>query len=160
MVGGSLNNEISEISSEVFEPNPQTDCKVDPLIIEHAAGDFSKEAEYAIICGGSDQNKKVQKDCWNLNNNGTWRKINPLHEARARYTMSNVNGLMYSIGGYNDKEKYGLQSVEMFNKSTWSIKRSLDVTIHSHCTIRFDERTLACIGGIQNGKVKNILNQI
>ena len=133
----------------------KTKCNVNslPYPVDYAAGVFSVIGRHALICGGRNKDGVVLNSCLILTNDGKWEKSTNMEYARAKYTINEINGAIVAIGGINNKDEFGLPSAELFKDNRWSMLEGLDVDIHSHCTVVYDDVTLLVMGGIQNGKV-------
>ena len=105
-----------------------------------------------LVCGGF-ENKVVQKACYSLNEDGTWKNEADLNTARrfvaAGYVIMD-NGLV--IAGGEDTNIKNLASIEIVapNTSSKTLSISLPEAAHASCIVPWDTNTFMVIGGWSN----------
>ena len=77
-----------------------------------------------LIAGGCDDNYKATNNCFIFNTNSkTFKDIANVNTKRCGHVLVNVEGVVYSIGGWNDKGEY-LNSIEILDPTTKRWKKS------------------------------------
>ena len=132
--------------------NENNFCTIDDLPEEkedHAAAD-SKVGP--VVCGGSTITMGRTNNCHRLiATNGSWAQFPRMNKARKLFSMTEMNDLLISIGGYG-----GLSSFEYINVLTGTkwIERKLPFEITHQCATKINQSTIMLIGGYLNWEVR------
>ena len=123
----------------------------------------STDSKKVILCGGLDDNKIVQRACYELprqeNDSSNWTTGSlVMNEHRSYFGMLFLDESVIAVGGM-DPQNQSLTTSEIYNGSSWT-KNSVDfpVDIAHHCLAQQSQHNLLAIGGMQNGQVVHLIN--
>ena len=112
LVGGQNNNTI-----EKYEVSSNSLKKV-ATIETFSFGACLFNDESLLIAGGCDNDNKVTKNCFLFNTSSKQlTHLSCMNNERESHVLVKVGDVIYSIGGWNEKDNY-LKSIEEFHPST------------------------------------------
>ena len=147
------NTEIIDLEDSTFSC---TKVKPFPVILYSANGGLI-EGKIPFLCGGRNwiYGVKRYKDCYQLNEDGSWAKDPKASLSTARsdlgYGSIVLNNNLYISGGSDGSS---LTLIEMLSPDTTSkiIPVQLPIGIQRHCQVPWDSETFLLIGGTISGQ--------
>lgn len=80
-----------------------------------------------LVVMGGNENGTVQSTAMELHKSGKWKQLPPLKYACTQLSGITIDEEIFAIGGY-DEDGLPIQSVQIFNRTTWQDGPSLPYT--------------------------------
>jgi N-acetylneuraminic acid mutarotase len=122
---------------------------------------FAEQQEIAFTAGGADSSMRSLNTVERYNvTDGVWREGASLGCARQNFSLCDLGGELYAIGG-EDEHNY-LASVERYDPSvdSWSASPPMPRARDGHCAVAVDD-AIFVIGGVESlGNMQNCVSSV